>query len=126
MVFACFMVASMIGAALAGRLMESGRCKVERYMQVVFVAASLCLSVPVMVPPVKAGTTYDEINWKCRVCHEINLLVIALTDPSTFISIAVPHPIRNCAAEMGCHMRDSCTYLPFVDLRSALGCSGPP
>jgi MFS transporter, MFS domain-containing protein family, molybdate-anion transporter len=49
MVFACFMVCSMAGSALAGRLLAQGsKAKVERYMQVVFAASAACLFVPVV------------------------------------------------------------------------------
>lgn len=49
MVFACFMVSSMVGSAIAGRLLSNNsKIKVEKYMQVVFGLASLCLFVPVL------------------------------------------------------------------------------
>lgn len=48
MVFACFMVASMVGSAIAGRLLSNSKFKVERYMQIIFAGAAACLFVPVM------------------------------------------------------------------------------
>lgn len=47
-IFACFMVASMIGSALAGQLMAIGR-KPESYMMLVFAIAAISLSVPVVL-----------------------------------------------------------------------------
>lgn len=52
----------MVGAALAGKLMEAGRVKTERYMQGVFVVAALCLSVPVIVPPIKEPMRCVPVN----------------------------------------------------------------
>lgn len=49
MIFACFMVSSMVGSAFTGRLMERGIMRPEQYMQIVFALASACLLVPVMV-----------------------------------------------------------------------------
>ncbi|KFM25691.1 Major facilitator superfamily domain-containing protein 5 [Auxenochlorella protothecoides] len=57
MIFACFMVSSMVGSALAGKLMSLTTIKVERYMQVVFAFAALCLTIPVVVPPAKASNS---------------------------------------------------------------------
>lgn len=49
MIFACFMVASMAGSALAGRLLASSSgYKPERYMQTVFAVSAVTLFVPVM------------------------------------------------------------------------------
>lgn len=49
MIFACFMVASMAGSALAGRLLSQGsHIKVERYMQIVFLISAICFIVPVV------------------------------------------------------------------------------
>ncbi|PRW59019.1 molybdate-anion transporter-like isoform A [Chlorella sorokiniana] len=49
MIFACFMVSSMVGSALAGRLLSNNsKFKVERYMQLVFGLAAALLFVPVM------------------------------------------------------------------------------
>lgn len=49
MIFACFMVSSMVGSAIAGRLLSNNsKFKVERYMQVVFAASAACLVVPVV------------------------------------------------------------------------------
>lgn len=48
MIFACFMVSSMVGSATAGRLLSgNSKIKVERYMQAVFAIGAVCLSVPV-------------------------------------------------------------------------------
>ena len=46
-IFAMFMVASMAGSALAGKLLNSNY-KPERYMQYVFLVAGLCLMVPAL------------------------------------------------------------------------------
>jgi MFS family permease len=49
MIFSCFMVSSMVGSAVAGRLLSNNsKWKVERYMQAVFGAAACCLFVPVL------------------------------------------------------------------------------
>lgn len=49
MIFACFMVASMAGSALAGWLLATdSRAKVERYMQWVFAGSAVTLFVPVL------------------------------------------------------------------------------
>lgn len=48
MIFACFMVSSMAGSALAGRLLAQGSGhKPERYMQTVFGVSAVTLLVPV-------------------------------------------------------------------------------
>jgi MFS family permease len=49
MIFACFMVSSMVGSAFTGRLMDSGTTRPAKYMQIVFALASACLLVPVLV-----------------------------------------------------------------------------
>jgi MFS family permease len=49
MIFACFMVSSMVGSAIAGKLLaNNSKFKVERYMQVVFGLSACCLFVPVL------------------------------------------------------------------------------
>ena len=49
MIFACFMVSSMVGSAMAGRLLSgNSKVKVERYMQAVFAIGAVCLSFPVL------------------------------------------------------------------------------
>lgn len=62
-IFACFMVASMIGSALAGQLMAIGR-KPESYMKVVFAIAANALTVPVLLHFTKAssGTATGDIQ----------------------------------------------------------------
>ncbi len=56
MVFACFMVASMVGSAIAGRLLSNNsKFKVEKYMQVVFGLAAACLFIPVIYHHGEAG-----------------------------------------------------------------------
>jgi MFS family permease len=56
MVFACFMVASMVGSAVSGRLLSNNsKFKVEKYMQVVFGLAACCLFVPVLYHHGEAG-----------------------------------------------------------------------
>ena len=48
LIFACFMVSSMVGSAFAGHILSKGsNAKPEKYMQYVFAAAAVCLSVPV-------------------------------------------------------------------------------
>lgn len=48
MIFACFMVSSMAGSALAGSLLSStSKIRVERYMQAVFGLSAISLFVPV-------------------------------------------------------------------------------
>ncbi|KAL3149800.1 hypothetical protein ABBQ38_013625 [Trebouxia sp. C0009 RCD-2024] len=48
MIFACFMVSSMAGSALAGRLLaHASGYKPERYMQTVFAVSAATLTVPV-------------------------------------------------------------------------------
>ncbi|KAI3439118.1 hypothetical protein D9Q98_001527 [Chlorella vulgaris] len=49
MIFACFMVSSMVGSAVAGKLLaNNSKFKVERYMQLVFGLSACCLFVPVL------------------------------------------------------------------------------
>ena len=66
MIFACFMVACMVGSALAGTLLQEGSLhRPENYMQIVFYAAAGCLFVPViMVQLGLAGNAQisDDIN----------------------------------------------------------------
>jgi MFS transporter, MFS domain-containing protein family, molybdate-anion transporter len=63
MVFACFMVASMVGSAIAGRLLSNNsKFKVERYMQVVFGLAACCLFVPVLYHHGEAGDDDSSLN----------------------------------------------------------------
>eukprot|EP00891_Asterochloris_glomerata_P001066 jgi/Astpho2/1066/e_gw1.00017.7.1_t len=48
-IFACFMVCSMAGSALAGRLLAQGsKHNPERYMQLVFAVSSVTMLVPVL------------------------------------------------------------------------------
>jgi MFS family permease len=59
MIFACFMVSSMVGSAFAGKLLsKTSNIKPEKYMQAVFGMAALCLLVPVMY----SGSTGPEYN----------------------------------------------------------------
>ncbi|KAK9829693.1 hypothetical protein WJX72_007390 [[Myrmecia] bisecta] len=59
MIFACFMVASMAGSALAGRLLAtSSRVRPEKYMQTVFAISAVSLFVPVIFH----RTTADEYD----------------------------------------------------------------
>ncbi|EFN51339.1 hypothetical protein CHLNCDRAFT_33124, partial [Chlorella variabilis] len=49
MIFACFMVSSMVGSAIAGKLLaNNSKWKVEKYMQVVFGLSACMLFVPVL------------------------------------------------------------------------------
>ncbi|BDA45879.1 Molybdate-anion transporter [Coccomyxa sp. Obi] len=63
MIFSCFMVASMAGSALAGRLLapSPGNIRVERYMQTVFAVSAIALFVPVIFNRTKAAET-DSLN----------------------------------------------------------------
>lgn len=47
-IFALFMLASMAGSAIAGHLLASNH-RPERYMQYVFLVASACMCVPVVI-----------------------------------------------------------------------------
>lgn len=71
MIFACFMVASMAGSALAGKLLAQGHhCKVEKYMQLVFVVSAACLFVPVLYhrEEVAFGTdATDGLSWEGKI-----------------------------------------------------------
>lgn len=48
MIFSCFMVSSMVGSAIAGRLLGSSKYKPEAFMQVVFAVSAACIFVPVL------------------------------------------------------------------------------
>jgi MFS family permease len=48
MIFACFMVSSMVGSAIAGRLLSNKTFRTEKYMQAVFAVAAVTLFVPVI------------------------------------------------------------------------------
>ena len=51
MIFACFMVSSMVGSAITGKLLsKNSKIKPEKYMQVVFGLAAACLLVPLFFP----------------------------------------------------------------------------
>ena len=66
MIFACFMVACMVGSAIAGTLLQEGsHHRVETYMQNVFYAAAAMLFVPVIMSRLGlAGSNAisDDIN----------------------------------------------------------------
>jgi hypothetical protein len=49
MIFATMMVACMVGSSVASRIMSRSDMKVERYMQLVFLASAASLAVPVLV-----------------------------------------------------------------------------
>ncbi|CAL5220451.1 g2470 [Coccomyxa viridis] len=63
MIFACFMVASMAGSALAGRLLAPAlNVRVERYMQAVFAVSAVALFVPVIFNRTKAPDDTDSLK----------------------------------------------------------------
>ncbi|KAK9826741.1 hypothetical protein WJX81_003787 [Elliptochloris bilobata] len=73
MIFACFMVASMAGSALAGRLLANpAQYRVERYMQGVFALAAAALFVPVIfhtsnVAEALANDASPGISWEGKL-----------------------------------------------------------
>mmetsp|Transcript_39307 Transcript_39307/g.125368 ORF Transcript_39307/g.125368 Transcript_39307/m.125368 type:complete len:329 (+) Transcript_39307:550-1536(+) len=48
-IFAIFMMASMVGSSIAGRLMSTQGLRVEKYMQNVYLAGAVALFIPVVV-----------------------------------------------------------------------------
>jgi MFS family permease len=66
MIFACFMVACMVGSALAGTLLQEGSThRPEMFMQYVFYAAAGCLFVPVIM--VRLGLTGSSLSDELHV-----------------------------------------------------------
>lgn len=62
MIFACFMVASMSGSALAGRLLVTqSKYRVERFMQAVFALSATAMFVPVIFHTTSVKET-DSLN----------------------------------------------------------------
>jgi len=108
MVFACFMVSSMVGSAIAGRLLsKNSKIKVERYMQVVFGLAAACLAVPVIIhgSDVSGGSgqvaTEDQsISWNGKVqllafCAFEGLVGVFWPSMMTMRSHYVPEEMRS-------------------------------
>ena len=62
-IFACFMLACMVGSSLAGKLMSEAELKVEKYMQVVFIVATVSLTPPLLVD-INKGSTSDSVMTK--------------------------------------------------------------
>mmetsp|Transcript_13957 Transcript_13957/g.42093 ORF Transcript_13957/g.42093 Transcript_13957/m.42093 type:complete len:460 (-) Transcript_13957:1680-3059(-) len=61
MIFSCFMASSMVGSAIAGRLLSNSRWKPERYMQIVFAVSAAAVFVPVLYHRTTAEET-DSLN----------------------------------------------------------------
>lgn len=108
MVFACFMVSSMVGSALAGRLLaNNSKFKVEKYMQFVFAGAAVCLFVPVMyhrgdqedVSPEEAanagGITFDGKIQLAAFCAFEVMVGIFWPSMMTMRSAYVPEEMRS-------------------------------
>ena len=64
-IFACFMLACMLGSSLAGALMSAGGVRVERYMAAVFCAAAAALAprTLVAVATPEGGSVMDTGEW---------------------------------------------------------------
>ena len=99
MIFACFMVSSMVGSAYTGRLMDSGMRPVK-YMQIVFALASACLVVPVLVGGGEQDTPEEGISFAGKVqllafCAFEGLVGIFWPSMMTLRSQHVPEDIRS-------------------------------
>jgi MFS family permease len=79
MIFSCFMASSMVGSAIAGRILGSSKYKPEKYMQVVFAVSAAALFVPVLYHRTRneetdslnkdaPGITFDGIVQLCAFC----------------------------------------------------------
>ncbi|KDD74871.1 hypothetical protein H632_c1020p0 [Helicosporidium sp. ATCC 50920] len=104
-IFACFMVSSMVGSALVGRLLAPGTGRrVERYMQAVFVASAACLLVPVFVHSGGTVQTVDPATGGLALWGRVQLaafccfeLLVGMFWPSmmTMRSAHVPEEMRS-------------------------------
>ena len=104
MVFACFMVASMVGSAIAGRLLSNSKFKVEKYMQLVFAGAAACLFVPVMYHRLESsdngaspeqGITFDGKIQLGAFCAFEGMVGIFWPSMMTMRSAYVPEEMRS-------------------------------
>lgn len=104
MVFACFMVASMVGSAIAGRLLSNSKFKVERYMQLIFAGAAACLFVPVMYHRVPSsgvgalpedGITFDGKIQLAAFCAFEGMVGVFWPSMMTMRSAYVPEEMRS-------------------------------
>lgn len=103
MVFACFMVSSMVGSAIAGRLLsKASTVRIARYMQVVFGLAACCLFVPVMYHGANASiaSAPTEISWEGKIqllsfCMFEALVGVFWPSMMTMRSSYVPEEMRS-------------------------------
>ncbi|GAB4815724.1 hypothetical protein N2152v2_002770 [Parachlorella kessleri] len=105
MIFSCFMVSSMVGSAIAGRLLAgNSKFKVERYMQVVFGLSSLLLFVPVLYHRTDLGGNKTREGLPISFDGKVQLLAFCLFEamvgifwPSmmTMRSAYVPEELRS-------------------------------
>ena len=110
MIFACFMVSSMVGSAIAGRLLSNNsKFKVEKFMQVVFGASALCLFVPVLfhrnqeggdADATAAGVDGEGISYEGKLqlmafCGFESLVGIFWPSMMTMRSAYVPEEMRS-------------------------------
>ncbi|KAL4419074.1 hypothetical protein ABPG77_002215 [Micractinium sp. CCAP 211/92] len=105
MIFSCFMVSSMVGSAIAGRLLGGGsKWKVERYMQAVFALSAVMLFVPVLYhqstpttasPKIVGGITFDGKVQLVAFCFFEVLVGIFWPSMMTMRSAYVPEEMRS-------------------------------
>ena len=66
-IFACFMLACMVGSSLAGKLMTIPGLKVEKYMQLVFMVSAVSLSPTLLVDinsGPRDGNVMAKLSWQ--------------------------------------------------------------
>lgn len=103
MIFACFMVSSMVGSAIAGKLLGNSKFKVEKYMQVVFGLSAVMLFVPVLyhqstvteMPENPGGITFDGKVQLTAFCLFEVLVGIFWPSMMTMRSAYVPEEMRS-------------------------------
>lgn len=108
MIFSCFMVSSMVGSSIAGRLLSSnGKWKVERYMQAVFALSAVCLFIPVLYHQSAPHTTTEPADDVGGITFDGKVQLIAFCAFEVLVGIFWPSMMTMRSAYVPEEMRST-------------------